>query len=530
MDVLNSNLGPVFGESLSTRKLNAFVANVVRSREVWLRKELDERRDINDECGYPNTESMTAVEYQNLYDREAIAARVVEVFPLESWVTEPDVYETEEDIETEFESRWNELPSKLRGTSWYKSPDVNPIYEVLKRVDVLSGIGQYGVLIFGIDDGKMLSEPVDWIDDFGRVKGKPKESELLYLRPLPESFAQISSRVSDPTNPRYGQPEFYDVTFEDPSNLQQNDTSATDTKKVHWSRVLHIADNLGSSEIFGTPRQQPVLNRILDLRKVLSGSAEMYWKGAFPGLSIETVPQIAGNVEIDTSAVKDALEQYMNGLQRYLNLDGLTAKSLSPQVVDPASQIEVQIDAICIKLAIPKRIFMGSERGELASSQDMKTWNKRMMSRQQFYITPRILIPFIDRCIMLGVLPEPSEDGYFVKWEDLNSLDQEAKAAIAGVQTDAMTKYIQGSVDQLIPPHDYLTRILGLDEEEVDEILEAAMEHLEEKAEEEAAIMEEQQKMMLEQQTQAGQTPQQQPQQKPAKDQPPVGAGSGRGF
>src|SRR6185312_3650467 len=150
------------------------------------------------------------------------------------------------------------------------------------------------------------------------------------------------------------------------------------TVRVHWSRVIHIADNLRNSEIFGVPRMQPVYNRLLDLRKLYGGSAEMYWAGAFPGLSLETNPQLGGDVLIDQSAVRSMMGQYRNGLQRYLQLTGMSAKVLSPTVVDPTQQVDKQIEAICIELTIPVRVFKGSERGELASNQDDSTWNDRV--------------------------------------------------------------------------------------------------------------------------------------------------------
>jgi len=101
---------------------------------------------------------------------------------------------------------------------------------------------------------------------------------------------------------------------------------------------------------------------------------------------------------------------------------------MAPTVVDPTAQIAVQIEAICIKLGIPIRIFKGSERGELASSQDDAAWNDRLRLRQMYYITPRIVIPFIDRLIMLGVLSEPV--GYSVTWDDLESTTKADKARI----------------------------------------------------------------------------------------------------
>src|SRR3990167_332155 len=134
----------------------------------------------------------------------------------------------------------------------------------------------------------------------------------------------------------------------------------------------------------------------------------MYWRGALNGLSFETHPQLGGDVETDDDAFKDMLENYRNGLQRDIKTVGYTVKSLAPTVSDPTPFIDGQITAICIKLGMPQRIFMGSERGELASTQDDSSWNDRLKHRQEMYVTPCIIIPFIDRMIATGVLPKPS--------------------------------------------------------------------------------------------------------------------------
>ena len=163
----------------------------------------------------------------------------------------------------------------------------------------------------------------------------------------------------------------------------------------------------------------------------------------------------------------------MNGLQRYLLLTGMSAKTISPQVVDPTSQINVQVQAICIQLGIPQRIFMGSERGELASSQDEGTWNDRLRDRQNNYVTPRIIVPFIDRLIAIGVLPQPVE--YFVVWPDLYAMTEAEQASVAVARTNAMAAYVAGNVEAMMTPLDYMVRVLGMSEEEAGSTLQAAV-------------------------------------------------------
>jgi len=442
--------------------------------------EPDPRRDIDKECGYPD--AVSPQEYRRLYDRWAVAARVVEVLPMESWRVQPSVYEDEDvNRETVFEGAWKDLARGLGGgVNWYQSEESYAIWEILQRLDVMSGIGSFGVLLLGLDDGRDLREPADGLDPMtGELSRSGSQRRLLYLRVFDESLVQVAKYVTDPTSPRYGQPLEYQVSF---ATIEAQDKQGQGldiaTRTVHWTRVVHVADNLGSSEVFGVPRLQPVLNHVLNLRKLYGSAPEMYWRGAFFGLSLETHPQLGGDVAVDVESLRDMMENYGEGLQRYLTLMGMTARPLAPTVVDPTPHIEADLNAICIKLGIPKRIFLGSERGELASSQDQTTWNDRLQERRSRYLTPRVIVPFINRLIALRVLPEP-KDGYRVYWPDIDALTELEKAKVAEVKTNALAKYVAGEVDALIPPIDYLTRFLGLGEEEAQTILAGAVEGME---------------------------------------------------
>ena len=603
--------------------------NEMSSRAYFAQGWMDPRRNIYDECGLPRTSDISIDAYQDLYDREAIAARVVEVLPRECWQVQPTVYEEERgDVPTPFEATWDMLGSQLRGEqSWFRDEQGSPVWEVLRRADEQSGIGRFGIIVIGIDDGATdLSIPVDSVLSRSRQAGKSKPkraadpydrgddpsdrdpagterqyrgvsfggngyrptgplfnrkaangnghhpggmyrfengrlvrnapplppngtgedpfekmargdttgvgpvpsrfpppktgtaprlgdpadpfetmatgdptdpepasidpatlvppglTQLLFLRVFPETLVNISQFDSDPTSPRFGQPVMYSVTFNDPrDNSNSGIGLTTATRDVHWTRVVHLADARTSSEVFATPRQRPVINNLLGLQKLYGGSPEMYWRGAFPGWSIESNPQMGADVTFDTDDMRDQMENYFNGLQRYLALMGFTAKSLAPQVVDPTQQIAVQLEAICIKIACPIRVFKGSERGELASSQDDAAWNDRLKERQQIYLTPRVIVPLVDRLIAMDVLPEPRS--YSVEWPDLSSTTESEKATVAATKTGALAQYVGGGIEQIMPLFEYLTRIWGMEEDEATSIVEAAR-----RAEEEAMM------------------------------------------
>lgn len=480
---------------LMSHQVRDLVTNATSyGRSELLSKLLDPRRDVDKECGYIETEKLSVADYQVMYDRESIATRVVELEPKESWRVKPCVYENEdEDTETEFEKAFNELCLNFTKKTWLKpQEETHPIWDIMARVDILSGVGHFGLMLLNIDDGKEFSEP---IEGFGSTDNTPVTNEdlkelrdqkpvakrsLLSVSVFEESLIQINQYETEKANPRYGWPVMYTLTMNDPKNNHQSGIGiTTQTERVHWSRVVHIADNLASSRLFGVPRQRPVWNRLMDCRKVYGSSAEGYWQGAFPGLSMETHPQLGGDVTIDAAATKSQLQSYTNTLQRYVLSSGMTVKMLSPTVVDPTAQINAYIDAICIKLGCPKRIFVGSERGELASSQDKDTWEERIEARRNDHVSANIIVPFIDRCISIGVLPEPA-DGYAVKWEAKDTLSPMDKATVAKTKTEAFGAYVSGGIDTLISPKNYLTKIHDIPSDEADQMLEDAIDHINE--------------------------------------------------
>lgn len=502
------------------QQIREVVHNVLLSRTRLIESLADTRRDIRAECGHPDI--ITPQMYLDMYEREAIPNRVVQVWPKETWQVYPRVYEKErENIITPFEEDWDNLNRDLgEQHSYYKDEKGLQVWEVLRRADILSGIGHYGILLLGLDDQRGLSSPAS-----SGTNTAPRK--LLYLRAFPEAQAQISAFETDPTNKRYGRPTEYTIQLSDPTSYVpgvNGVTIASREVKVHWTRVVHLADNISSSPTFGSPRQEPVFNRLLDIQKLYGGSAEMYWKGAFPGLSLETPPQLGTDIDIDDEAVKEAMELYMNGLQRYLRLVGLSAKQLAPQVVDPTPQIRAQIEAICIKLAIPIRVFMGSERGELASTQDDAAWNDRVRERQHGYVSPSVIAPFVDRLIELKVLRAPER--YTIYWPDLTSQTDEQKAKIIQSKTQALSQFVGSQVELAFPLPHYLTMIFGLTPAEAEVITTDVKKiQAQKKAEEEAAAKAEQSTAAADQLTGQDGKP---PVQKPLDGSPPGDAKEGQ--
>ena len=453
----------------------------------------DPRRDIATECGWPEVNAVSADQYKQFYEQNAFAERCIEIYPHECWQVQPTVFETEDtDNVTEFEKAWKELPSNLNENSYYQDEKGSNIWRFLKRIDVLCGIGTYGILLLGLSDvGKdersgetvSLQDPAPGFGETEEDKRVQNDNVTLkFLRVFDQSQAYITKFDNDQFSARYGYPLEYTITFNDTDTLPVGMGSMSQPKtdmQVHWSRVIHVADNLDASEVYGSPRLRSVVPQILDIIKLYGAQGEGYWRGAFPGPAVEADPGLgtSDDVEIDRAAIKEELKDYANRLQRTISLIGMSVKTLAPIVVDGSAQINSCSEAICIKLGCPKRVFMGSEVGELASSQDTGRWEGRLNERRNAFITPGIVAPFVDRLIQVGVLPEPSK-GYSVSWKEQDTLSPQEKAQVAMTMVQAIVEYINGGGEVLMSPKDFLVNVLGLSVEEADATLTNTLEYL----------------------------------------------------
>ena len=428
------------------------IQNVTTMRALAIKSLTGSTRDINQECKYPD--EITIKQYKEFYKREGIAARVVNIAPDETWNKQPDIKETQEPGDTEFEVAWKAFEKKHR------------IYHYLHRIDKLSGIGRFGVLLIGINDGLALDKP---------LSTSQKDRELMYLRPFDESVVTVKSMENNPTNPRFGFPDMYEVQFEGTDGDESGQS-----RQIHHSRIVHVADGRQMSETFGTPRMESTFNRLSDLTKILAGSGEMFWKGAFPGLAFEVNPEVtAGSITTKelSETIRGQVLAYSEGLQRYLAVAGVSVKSLVPQMANPEQHFTTMIRAIAVTLGIPYRIFLGSEEAKLASSTDSEAWKERLDFRREDYITPFLLRPFIDRMIEIGVLQAPKVD-YVVEWPPLTVPNEKDKAEVANLLAEALERYVQSRAFVLIDPVEFLTTFLGFKKEKAEAMITGTVEDL----------------------------------------------------
>lgn len=411
--------------------------------QASLGKTYGNNRDLYKALGY--TKEPVFEDYYNRYDRQDIATRIVEAYPAACWRKKPDVTESEDD-ETEFEKKWKQLVKE------------NKVWHYLRRADILAGIGRFGALMIGFDDVTSREQLI------GEVKNA---KSITYLKALMEDNIQIKTWEREPTNPRFGLPLTYSIT------VYSTGEDTSETLEVHHSRMIHLAENPRRGDVYGTPRLHNILNRLQDLELVAGGSGEMFWRGAFPGFNF-SIDKDFNAQDPALATLQTEIDEYVHNLRRYIRTQGVTAESLSQQVASPEGHTDLYFKLLSAATGIPLRIITGSERGELASSQDEKNWNDRVDERRLDYCEPFILRPFIDKLIEVGILPEVKDDGYVINWPDLDVPSDKEQADISKTMTDTLVAYSNSQgADMIVTPTMFLKKFMGFDDDELKQMAEA---------------------------------------------------------
>jgi hypothetical protein len=398
----------------------------------------DGNRDLYQALGYPKTLNF-ANYYLPKYIRHDIAKAIIDRPVRAAWRGDFTVQKKG--------AKGQATPIE---TAWDKLKIEHKLHTIFMRVDKLTGLGRYGVLLLGLND-------VNTIEGLSTLVVS-KSNKLIYIKPLGEGSALINTYESDTSNPRFGKPLLYNIAI-------NNDQGASITVPVHYSRVIHITEDLLENEVMGTPRLESIFNRLLDLEKIVGGDAEIYWRGARPGFQ--------GKVDKDftiTPASEEGLQaqfdEYENNLRRFLLMEGVDVKEFAKQIADPSKNVDVQIQMISAVTGIPKRILVGSERGELSSTQDREEWNLWVQSRREEFMEPMLVRPVVDRFIELGILPKTDE--YIVRWDELFAMSPKEKAEIAQMVANAIRYYTATPAAEYIMPKEmFLKKLLGLTNEEL---------------------------------------------------------------
>ncbi len=385
------------------------------------------RRDLYEQFGYPR--NITLDELFAMYLRNDVANRAVHAYPKATWRDMPIIMDEQGSSPDEEDDDFSAFVQ-----------DVDALFEQfqipywLERADRLASIGQFGLLVCGFNDAMTMDQPLT-----GNAK-------LIYLQAYLQRNITVSQWDTDPKSERFGKPLVYTVQT-GAFGIQQS--SAIKSFRVHHTRVIHIAEQLDQDDTFGMPRLEPVFNRFMDMEKVVGGASEMYWLNGSRGVALTA----DADANIDDAALADMktqLDEFDHQLRRNIALQGVTAQQLAVQIQDCSLLVDKLMDLIAGTLGIPKRILLGAEAGNLASSQDENNFADRVNERRKTFAGPRILKPLLRMLIDTGNLITP-QGQWWIDWPD-SAASPEKQATIGGMRTDMLNKYLMTPGSEIVVP------------------------------------------------------------------------------
>lgn len=387
--------------------------------------------------GYPSALAYT--DYEQKYNRQDIANRIVKAPVLGCWRYDPTIY----DVKGE-DSPFNTAVLNLEKDK--------ELFVHLSKVDLLGALGQYSVLYIGLNDSKDPSIPAT------------RAGDVLYFAPIPENRAAVQTYEDDVASPRYGAPTSYTITVNE-------DVVDSTTQSVHYTRIIHVAQDTLENDYKGVPVLKPIFNNLIGLETLALCSPVMFKSGSRPGNVVQ--PDDSGGIisQEDIDNAKQQIQNYLNdtpNLPRFLYLQGMKTTPLPIQVVSPMDHVKVQLKLISAATRIPLRILTGSERGELASNQDERTWLYYLEERR-LNISERIILrPTIDRLIELGVLPVPRGGEYNVEWPPLIVSSEMEKLDISYKKAQTVKTRNEAVGGEQDYPNDMMYRDWGMTDEEIE--------------------------------------------------------------
>lgn len=405
-----------------------------------------DKRNLYDILGYKPLGGITLDDYWQAYERHDIAATIVEAYPDATWECGPEIWENEkqDSAGTEFEKLAAELIEKSQ------------VWHYMYRADVLAGLGNYSIILLGLPGA--LEMPAR----------TTKNQKLLYLATYSQRNCDIVEWEKDPNSPRFGQPLMYAVDLS--GDMPDASKSSVNTPKgkrdpdafqrVHYSRVIHVADGLLEDQVTGTPRLEKIYNKLDDLYKVAGSAPEIFFRDAKIGLILMAKEGFQGAFAGMTSTEQSTLmDDWSHGMRKWIDLQGYDVKTVGGTNVNPKETFEMTISLISAATKIPQRILLGSERGELASSQDEKNWERRVNSRRNKFAS-QIVRQFFQRMMDLAILPMVPK--FEVHWGPVSEMSETEKADIAVKYSTVCKNMSPLAPDEVMRIEEFRTKWLGL--------------------------------------------------------------------
>ena len=407
----------------------------------------DHRRNLAQTFGYP--ELISLQQHYDMANRNGIGKNLAYGIVNDTWRVSPIIYDGEEDSDrrdknpTKFEQAIDEVFDRL--DLWHK----------FKMIDLAQRPMRYGGFVF-VTSGEPGGTGINSF-----LAPQPTPDYLVDLRVYHEAQLRIDTANTNPMSIDYGKPIEFTIKTGGAGSTNEWEESSY---QVNATRTFCVGEN-ATSGFLGNPCNEACFESLMDLGKVRGSAAE----GIFQNASNKYVNMLGENATInDAEEIIQSMEDFDDENSTSLVTTG-DVKMLQTNLSDSSSAWKNALYEACAAHDKPAAIVIGEITGERASTENIKSWNRVVMDRQEGFAS-KLIVDFInDVLIDKFNLPEPSE--YInVNWRDLNESTADDKAALAKtrVETNKLaiesrmqpiysTEYIQqeaGSPAEVVVPLD----------------------------------------------------------------------------
>ena len=366
-------------------------------------------------------------DYIAAYYRQGVAKRVIDAPVLGCWADPPQLGASN----VAFNTAWNDLVSST--DLWHK----------IIRFDKLAGLGTYALMVIGFDDGGKLDTPISKDDSRAR--------KVLYMQPYHQAACSIKEYETDSSNERFGQPTLYNVNpgrflIEGQAGSLTQGMNAAELRQpfnVHWTRCVHIAENMLEDNVFGASRLEVVFNDICDLLKVSGASSELFWTMVNRGMQVDVDKDMDLEPE-DAEQLQKEVDDYQHQIRRFIRTRGVKINNLGSDPVSPKECFMVLIQLISMGTGIPQLVLLGASEGQGSSRNDRANWADRLAERVAEYANPVVLKRLLDCLIWANVLPEPQD--LEISWPEAFKMDPLERAQTSAQMARSAVNLIRGAV------------------------------------------------------------------------------------
>lgn len=355
----------------------------------------DTLHNIYLDFGYPL--NLSFFNFWNMYRRFGIARRIVELYPDQTWLDAPEV-----DGGDKFDRELEKLNKSLG------------LWRRLKGLDTRQRVGRYAGMFMRVRDNLSPEKPIE-----GPLPGL---KALVDMVPLYESQLQVSTTQDDPLKDDFGQPTMYQ--FNAGAEGTRNEKAGS-SFQIHPSRIVIASEDSDNSGIYGIPVLESVYNSLMDLRKILGGGGEGFYKNAAQSIvfDLKDAASAKNNAALLTKFNAQYDEFSQNRSRRAIWTPGMEAKTLDSKLINPKEFANNSLMDIAAGSGIPSALLVGNQTGRLAGDQDTKGFLSQVQARRTDFGTDMVT-DSLNWLIKWGILPAAD---YEVTWPDAMAPSSEEK-------------------------------------------------------------------------------------------------------